>query len=182
MFTQWFLCLLCDLYVYTMISMFILWSLCLYYDLYVYTMISVFTMIFMLHGDLYVYSMISMFILKSLCLHNDLYGFGVSVCSPVSPSLDELEMFSDKRRWQAFSIENVPITSLLPTSVTRWLDFLYKIWPFVTKKICPVAYKIGQSRLKIVPILNKPSKSYQRHVRFHQSGEISPNLVTLLPT
>ena len=33
----------------------------------------------------------------------------------------------------------------------QMVRFFYKIWPFLTKKICPVAYKICQRRLKIVP-------------------------------
>ena len=39
--------------------------------------------------------------------------------------------------------------------------------------------KFAKLGWKLCPILNKYWESYQSHVRFHQSGEISPNLVTL---
>ena len=37
-----------------------------------------------------------------------------------------------------------------------------------------------QSRLSILPVRNKPPKICQRLVNFCQSGQISPNLVTLV--
>ena len=55
------LCLYCDLYVFTMISMCLLWSLCVYYDLYVFSMISMcFLWSLCVYYDLYVYKMISL--------------------------------------------------------------------------------------------------------------------------
>ena len=36
-------------------------------------------------------------------------------------------------------------------SVTRWLDYLFNIWPFRTMKICPNNNNICQSRLTILP-------------------------------
>ena len=29
-----------------------------------------------------------------------------------------------------------------PSSVTRWLDYLFNIWSFTTMKISPIAFKI----------------------------------------
>ena len=36
-------------------------------------------------------------------------------------------------------------------SVTRWLDYLFNIWPFSKMRICPITLKIRQSKLKILP-------------------------------
>ena len=35
--------------------------------------------------------------------------------------------------------------------VTRWIDCIFKIWPFSTKKICLLSLKLCQSRFKIMP-------------------------------
>ena len=37
------------------------------------------------------------------------------------------------------------------TSVTRWLECLFNIFNFSTMKICPIAYKMCQNLLKIMP-------------------------------
>ena len=37
------------------------------------------------------------------------------------------------------------------TSVTRWLDCLFNIWPFSTLIICPILFRICQIELKILP-------------------------------
>ena len=44
---------------------------------------------------------------------------------------------------------------------------------------CPKAKVICQNKFKNCPILFKPLKIAQRLAEFCQSGEISPNLVTL---
>ena len=66
-----------------------------------------------------------------------------------------------------------------PSSVTRCRVF-FNIWPFPSRKICSIAYKIAKIGHKCCQILNLPSKNCQRLLRFCQSGEISPNLVTLI--
>ena len=44
----------------------------------------------------------------------------------------------------------------VPTSVTRWQDCVFNIWPFTAMNICPKAYKLCQSELKLGPKPNKP--------------------------
>ena len=55
----------------------------------------------------------------------------------------------------------------------QMVKLFFNIWLFATTKTNPVMKQICQIR-------NKPSKNCQRLVKFCQSGEISPNLVTLL--
>ena len=74
-----------------------------------------------------------------------------------------LYLKSRSKRWLAQATsgrsERFPrVLRIISGSVTSWLDYLYTIWPFVTKKICPVAYKICQSRLKIVINTQKVTK------------------------
>ena len=66
-------------------------------------------------------------------------------------------------------------------SVTRWLDYFFNFWPFTTMKVChfdEMFVEVG--RLQFCQILNKPSKDCQKVLKFCQSGEISPNLVTVV--
>ena len=60
-------------------------------------------------------------------------------------------------------------------SVTRGLDYLLNIWLFTSVKINPIALKNCLSRLKICQLL----QNWLRLWKYCQSGEISPNLVTL---
>ena len=53
------------------------------------------------------------------------------------------------------------------------------IWPFASSKICHTSFKICQSRSKMLPNKNK---KIAQDWRFCQSGEMLPNLVTLLHT
>ena len=63
----------------------------------------------------------------------------------------------------------------------QMVRLFFKIWPLATIKISPIMYQIFQSRLKrLCQIQNKLSEICQRIVKFCQSGEISPNLVTLV--
>ena len=48
------------------------------------------------------------------------------------------------------------------TSVTRWLDYLFNIWPFTRMKIGPIANNLAQNGSIFFQILNKPAKSCQR--------------------
>ena len=70
----------------------------------------------------------------------------------------------------------------LPHSVTRWLDYFFNIWTFTSMKVSGKGYNVCQSRLHILPNFNNPSLIAQRLLNCCQSGEISPNLVTLLPS
>ena len=60
----------------------------------------------------------------------------------------------------------------------QMVRLLLNIWPFATMKIGPILSQICLSRFSILPN-NEKSKICQRLVIFCQSGEISPNLVTL---
>ena len=64
------------------------------------------------------------------------------------------------------------------SSVTRLLNYLLNIWPFTIIKFCPIALKFTN----LSSLLNKLSKNCQRILKKFQSGEISPNLVPLIPT
>ena len=59
------------------------------------------------------------------------------------------------------------------TSVTRWLDSQQQKFAQWHKTFAKVGSKLYQ-------ILNKPSKNCTWLSKFHQSGRISPNLVTLV--
>ena len=54
-------------------------------------------------------------------------------------------------------------------SVTRWLDYFFKIWPFRTSKICPIELELCQSRIKNGQILNRLFQDCQSLLKFYQS-------------
>ena len=58
-------------------------------------------------------------------------------------------------------------------SVTRWQDYLFNIWPFKTKK------KFAKVDSKFCPIKSQVTLKLSTTFITCQSGEISPNLVTL---
>ena len=63
--------------------------------------------------------------------------------------------------------------------VTRWLDN-FSIFGHLQKGKLPyLVLNICQSRFKILPNTKWTLKNCQRLLKFHQSGENSPNLVTL---
>ena len=64
------------------------------------------------------------------------------------------------------------------TSVTRWLDYLYNILPIKAKKF-PTLSTFCQSGLTIFHNTKWSVKNCKRFLIYFQSGEISPNLVTL---
>ena len=59
-------------------------------------------------------------------------------------------------------------------SVTRWVDYLFSIWPLPAIRNIPMGSKNFQSRF------NVPSKLLPNTLKFCHSGEISSNLVTLV--
>ena len=65
-------------------------------------------------------------------------------------------------------------------SLTRWLVFWHKIWPFATLNICPKPYKICQSKFNKLPNSKWTFPKYQSFITLGQRGEISPNLDTLI--
>ena len=56
----------------------------------------------------------------------------------------------------------------------------FNIWPFIIRKICPIAFKLAKVGSKNCQRPNKPSKNCQRRNFCCRSGEILPNLVSLL--
>ena len=62
-------------------------------------------------------------------------------------------------------------------SVTRWLDFLFNIWPFAQMKIYKAATKMAKIGLQIL----SKTKITEDSKYFAKVGKILPNLVTLLP-
>ena len=65
-------------------------------------------------------------------------------------------------------------------SVTRWLVYLYNIWPFTTMTFAQYQQHFTNVGKISFQTLNEPSQNCQRLLIFCQSGEISPNLVTLV--
>ena len=70
---------------------------------------------------------------------------------------------------------------LAPCSVTRWLDYFFNFRLFTTMKVCHFDEMFAKVGFQFCQILNKTSKDSQKVLNFCQSGEISPNLVTLVP-
>ena len=66
--------------------------------------------------------------------------------------------------------------SLPVISVTRWMDYSFNIWPFTTNKMFLLAYNFAK---EVCPILNDFTEKLPKALKVCQSGEISPNLVTL---
>ena len=66
------------------------------------------------------------------------------------------------------------LVSNIGAQCDQLVRLFFNIWPFAIMKIGPIMSQISQSQLR-----NKLSKICQRLVNFCQSGEISPNLVTL---
>ena len=60
-------------------------------------------------------------------------------------------------------------------SVTRWLNYLFNIWPFTAMKVCTISKKICQNIFKV----QKNLKIAKDISKFAHSSKISPNLVTL---
>ena len=49
-----------------------------------------------------------------------------------------------------FSSSSPYLTSAAISSVTRWPNCVFNIWPFSLLKMCPIAYKLDQSKLKLL--------------------------------
>ena len=60
-------------------------------------------------------------------------------------------------------------------SVTKWLYYLFKIWPFTAMKSCPIA----KSAQNFDKYLINPQTNAQKSFNFCRSGKILSNLVTL---
>ena len=58
-------------------------------------------------------------------------------------------------------------------------NYFFNIWPFTTKKICPISKVFPKLGSQDCQLLNEPLKYYQRYLKFCQIGKISPNLATL---
>ena len=56
-------------------------------------------------------------------------------------------------------------------SVAEWLNYSFNVWPFTTKKLCPIANNV-QNFANLLIVLN--------FFNFCQSGEIMANLVTVI--
>ena len=76
-------------------------------------------------------------------------------------------------------IRNIWFKTWTTCKVIRWPDYELNIWQLSTLKFSPIAFKIWKGRLMFCQILNKPSWNGERFLICCQSGEISPNLVTL---
>ena len=66
------------------------------------------------------------------------------------------------------------------TSVTRLLVYVFNLGHLQQWNFAQYHTLFCQSRCKMLPKLNKPSKYCQSLFNFYQSGKISPNLVTLV--
>ena len=54
---------------------------------------------------------------------------------------------------------------------------MFNIWPFSTWRICPIEFKICQSKLKLLPNNKSTHSKWPKFLTLCQSGKISPNLV-----
>ena len=68
-----------------------------------------------------------------------------------------------------------------PFSVTWWLEHLSTFGHLQQWKLAQKCHKMCQSRLSILPNKKSTVKLAKETCNFNQSGEISPNLVTLPP-
>ena len=143
-------------YLYVFLSNCIGRSLCI--SLSLYRTISMYFCL-IVHDDLSCISIL-------LCAHDDLNGFlsmTFSLLGPksrrgcsVSQSLVALAMFWGfiRLEWQHHDIrtrrrrllmhrlsrdKSLSVGCCIKTSVTRWTDYLFNIWPFTKMKICPIA-------------------------------------------
>ena len=78
------------------------------------------------------------------------------------------------------SLKKLETVKFMPQIVqsNQMAILLFNLWTFSTVTIYQVAYKC-QSRYKILPNSKKIHKKAQRLLKFCQSGEISPNMITL---
>ena len=94
--------------------------------------------------------------------------------------------FSNDVMFVAMSKLVMPHKHLLPTSqatsVTRWLYYLFNIWPLKRMKFAQKHKKLSKEGLIFGQIQYELAKIAKDLRRFCQSGEISPNLVTLQET
>ena len=61
-----------------------------------------------------------------------------------------------------------------PSSVTRWLGYLFNIWPFTTVKICPISTKLGSKFCQLlnesVIDITKDIENFAKLLKFVKSG------------
>ena len=62
----------------------------------------------------------------------------------------------------------------------QMVRLFFNIWPFPTMQISPIMSQVCQSRLSILPNKKQTLKNMPKTSKLFQSGEISPNLVTLI--
>ena len=65
--------------------------------------------------------------------------------------------------WRLTTCKNklkLTIKIWLGISVTRWLDYLFHIWPFTKMKCCPIPFKFCQKGSKFCQILNEPFQNW----------------------
>ena len=62
--------------------------------------------------------------------------------------------------------------------MTRWLNYLFNIGTVTTIKICPCHINLPNYVQNVSQCKIRPSKNSQILLKFCQSGEISPDLVT----
>ena len=56
--------------------------------------------------------------------------------------------------------------------MTRWLKYVFNIWPFTAKKLCPISQKCTRVGFKFYQIQNKPSKNGQRLIFFAKIAKL----------
>ena len=81
-----------------------------------------------------------------------------------------------------FSLFRVKVYFSFTNSVTRWSAYFSVFGHLQQSKLAQKGHKFANVGSAIYKVKYKPSKICQRFVNFCQSGEISPNLVTLDPT
>ena len=93
---------------------------------------------------------------------------------PIPPTSDYstwwLFQATSRAWWIASAGGKIP--SRFEASVTRWLDCLLNLWPFLIMKICPIVLNFAKVGSKFCPKLNKHSNKWQRFFIFLPLSQI----------
>ena len=94
---------------------------------------------------------------------------------PIPPTSDYstwwLFQATSRAWWIASAGGKIP--SRFEASVTRWLDCLLNLWPFLIMKICPIVLNFAKVGSKFCPKLNKHSNKWKNFFcHWAKSGHI----------
>ena len=80
----------------------------------------------------------------------------LSLCSLMKDVSNQFDLTSNpEEKWR----KTKGRTKRRNCSVTRWLDYSYSTWPFMTMDFCPITLKSCQSRFTILPKIKQTYKN-----------------------